>query len=38
LTDWTPLGLVSENPPGQFRFTDPPADTDGSRLYRVRSP
>jgi len=38
LTDWTPLGLVSENPPGQFRFIDPPADTDGSRLYRVRSP
>jgi hypothetical protein len=38
LTDWTPLGPASENPPGQFRFIDPPADSDGPRLYRVRSP
>jgi hypothetical protein len=38
LTNWTPLGPATENPPGQFRFIDPPADLDGPRLYRVRSP
>jgi hypothetical protein len=38
LTNWTPLGPMTENPPGQFRFIDPPADLDGPRLYRVRSP
>jgi hypothetical protein len=38
LTNWTPLGTATENPPGQFRFIDPPADLDGPRLYRVRSP
>jgi len=38
LTNWTPLGPATENPPGQFRFVDPPADLDGPRLYRVRSP
>jgi hypothetical protein len=38
LTNWTLLGPMSENPPGQFRFIDPPAALDGPRLYRVRSP
>jgi hypothetical protein len=38
LTNWVPLGTAAENPPGQFRFIDPPADLDGPRLYRVRSP
>jgi len=38
LTNWTPLGHMTENPPGQFRFIDPPAALDGPRLYRVRSP
>jgi hypothetical protein len=38
LTNWTPVGAAFENPPGQFRFIDPPADLDGLRLYRVRSP
>jgi hypothetical protein len=35
---WTALGPVIENPPGQFRFVDGPAATDGPRLYRVRTP
>jgi PQQ enzyme repeat len=38
LTNWSLLGPVTENPPGQFRFIDPPVDLDGPRLYRVRSP
>jgi PQQ enzyme repeat len=38
LTNWTLLGPMTENPPGQFRFIDPPADLDGPRLYRVRTP
>jgi hypothetical protein len=38
LSNWIPLGSVSENPPGQYRFIDPPAELDGPQLYRVRSP
>jgi hypothetical protein len=38
LSNWTPLGPVTEETPGQFRFIDPPANLDGPRLYRVRSP
>jgi hypothetical protein len=38
LVDWTFLGPATENPPGQFRFVDPPTELDGPRLYRVRSP
>jgi hypothetical protein len=38
LTNWTSLGTANESPPGQFRFIDPPANLDGPRLYRVRSP
>jgi hypothetical protein len=38
LSNWTPLGPVTEDTPGQFRFIDPPADLEGPRLYRVRSP
>jgi hypothetical protein len=38
LSNWIPLGPVSENPPGQYRFIDPPAELDGPQLYRVRSP
>jgi len=38
LSNWTPLGPVTEDTPGQFRFIDPPVDLDGPRLYRVRSP
>jgi hypothetical protein len=38
LSNWTPLGPVTEDTPGQFRFIDPPADLDGPRLYRVRTP
>jgi PQQ enzyme repeat len=38
LSNWTLLGPASENAPGQFRFIDPPAELDGPRLYRVRTP
>jgi len=38
LSNWTLLGPVTEEPPGQFRFIDAPADNGGPRLYRVRSP
>jgi hypothetical protein len=38
LTNWSVLGPVTENPSGQFRFTDPQATNGGRRFYRVRSP
>jgi hypothetical protein len=38
LSNWTLLGPVTEQPPGQFHFVDPPAELDGPRLYRVRTP
>jgi hypothetical protein len=38
LTNWTPLGPVTDNPPGQYRFIDPLGQPDGPQLYRVRSP
>jgi hypothetical protein len=38
LTNWTVLGTVTDNPPGQFQFTDPQATNHPLRFYRVRSP
>ena len=38
LSNWTLLGPVTDSPPGQFIFTDPPAADTGPRFYRVRSP
>ena len=37
-TNWTPLGGVAENSPGQFQFTDPEATNTPQRFYRFRSP
>ena len=38
VVNWTPLGGVTENFPGQFQFTDPQATNGPVRFYRVRSP
>jgi len=38
LSNWTPLGPIFDDPPGQFQFTDAPAATNDQRFYRVRSP
>jgi len=38
LTNWTVLGTVTDNPPGQFQFSDPQATNHPLRFYRVRSP
>jgi len=38
LNNWTALGTVVDDPPGEFQFTDAPAATEGPRFYRVRSP
>jgi alpha-tubulin suppressor-like RCC1 family protein len=38
LTNWTVLGAVVENQPGQFQFTDTAAAANKLRFYRVRSP
>lgn len=37
LSNWTSLGSATENAPGQFQFTDQPANN-SQRFYRVRSP
>lgn len=37
-TNWTSLGGVTDNPPGQFQFTDPSAESGGQRFYRVAGP
>lgn len=36
-SNWTALGAVTENPPGQFQFTDPLATGYQTRFYRVIS-
>jgi hypothetical protein len=38
LSNWTPLGGVTEVAPGQFQFTDPQAANTPRRFYRIRSP
>ena len=38
LTNWTPLGAVTDSPPGQFQFTQLHATNVSSQFYRVQSP
>ncbi len=38
LSNWTPLGGVTEVAPGQFQFTDPQATNTPRRFYRLRAP
>jgi len=38
MANWTALGGVTEDSPGQFQFTDPQAANSSTRFYRVRSP
>ena len=38
VSNWTALGGVTENSPGQFWFTDPQASTNAQRFYRLRAP
>jgi len=37
LSNWTPLGAVTEVSPGQFQFTDPQTTNSPQRFYRVRA-
>jgi hypothetical protein len=39
-SNWTPIGLATENPvgSGNFQFTDPQASNSPQRFYRVRTP
>jgi hypothetical protein len=37
-SNWSFLGSLTDNPPGQFLFTDPQATNHLQRFYRVRSP
>ncbi len=37
-SNWTILGPVTENPPGQYQFTDPAITNHPWRFFRVRSP
>jgi len=37
-SNWTFLGTVTDNPPGQFQFTDPQGSNYPQRFYRVSSP
>ena len=38
-SNWSWLGMLTDNPPGQFWFTDPQAGaTNQQRFYRVSSP
>jgi hypothetical protein len=37
-SQWTFLGAITDNPPGQFQFTDPQATNTPQRFYRVRWP
>jgi hypothetical protein len=37
-SNWSLLGSLTDNPPGQFQFTDPGATTNPQRFYRIRSP
>jgi hypothetical protein len=36
--NWTMPGAVTDNPPSQFSFTDPPATNRPQRFYRVSAP
>jgi len=36
-SNWSTLGVVTDSPPGQYHFTDPPATNGGPRFYRVRT-
>jgi hypothetical protein len=38
LSNWTVLGTASEEPPGQYQFTDPQTTNNRQCFYRVRSP
>jgi len=38
INEWLPLGSPTETSPGQYQFTDPGAQTNAERFYRVRSP
>ncbi len=38
LSSWTSLGTPTESPAGQYQFSDPGAQTNSQRYYRVRSP
>ena len=38
LSNWTPLGPVTEIAPGQYQFTDPSSASNAARYYRIRSP
>jgi hypothetical protein len=38
LSNWTPLGAVTEVAPGQLQFSDPEATNTPRRFYRIRSP
>ena len=37
-SNWTYLGTVTDNPPGQYQFTDPQGSNYLQRFYRVSSP
>ena len=37
-SNWISLGTVTDNPAGQFHFTDASATNGGARFYRVSSP
>jgi hypothetical protein len=38
LSNWTPLGSMTEVTPGQYQFTDSQAGSIPQRFYRVCSP
>jgi hypothetical protein len=38
LTNWTPLGGVTEISPGNFQFTDPSASSNSQKYYILRAP
>jgi hypothetical protein len=38
LSNWAFLGALTDNPPGQFEFTDPQGSNYPQRFYRVSSP
>jgi len=37
-SNWTLLGVMTEGPAGQYRFTDPQASNSVRRFYQVRGP
>jgi hypothetical protein len=38
LSNWTVLGMPTEEPPGQYQFTDPQTTHPPIQFYRVRWP